>query len=620
MLDPDGSFAGERTAAQNLINSDLLERSDKRRFWRRGPSPHGSRPLVRPPSIRASLVIVALIPLVVAAVLCSSVVLNQVSSRRQAVATRQSSLALDSLLRARVSVYDEYVPSAAIAAAHANGLTEVQLDTLLHTNFQANLDTARRDVDAQGVFGPKGEFASAHAQIVALRRSVDQKTASLPEVETFFNTLGAKMDAVWQATFDRLLTNSQSTESLATRSRLRALGNTFTAFTSGLGEESLQGGGSLESILTSPPTPTEVQSLVIGHEQFQTATQAFPNGLGPKGAQAWKSLTRSSLDTAFSKDVQLGIATGLGHTAPPLATDPGAIGNVGRSEVAWADSLTDLVLASSADLRSATNSQASSATETLYVTVVAMALLLTAEIAAVLILGREVRRPLARIVAAAKLVREGELELPRLDESGPKELALAASAFNEMSSTLRAVQEQAIALSKGDLEDPLLRRSLPGRTGAALQSALMKLQVSVRASERHRMELAERATRDSLTGLLNRGAALEALRLHLASVHRSNGKLELAVLFIDIDELKTINDADGHDKGDNAIQLVADALKSETRTSDVVARLGGDEFLVGSLEQQGIGAADQNTHRSTCPDRTSALRPLRARAPNADRV
>ena len=303
-------------------------------------------------------------------------------------------------------------------------------------------------------------------------------------------------------------------------------------------------------------------------------------------------MTRNQLDSDFSRNVQVAIAVGLAHGTPPLATDPGGIGGVGRSEVTWANSLTQLVLASSADLRLATARQASVATETLYVTILAIVLLLSAELVAVLMLSREVRRPLASIVAAATLVQEGELEVPPLDETGPKELALAAAAFNQMSSTLRAVQEQAIALSKVDLDDPVLRRSLPGRTGAALQSALMTLQTSVRANEHRRAALAERATRDSLTGLLNRGAALEALRLDLASVHRSNGGLELTVLFIDLDGLKTINDTYGHDRGDAAISAVADALKAASRASDVVARLGGDEFIVGSLEGRGIGAPE----------------------------
>jgi diguanylate cyclase (GGDEF)-like protein len=168
-----------------------------------------------------------------------------------------------------------------------------------------------------------------------------------------------------------------------------------------------------------------------------------------------------------------------------------------------------------------------------------------------------------------------------LDETGPKELALAAAAFNEMTSTLRAVQAQAIALSAGDLDDPVLRRQLPGRTGAALQTALNQLHRSVRAGEAEREALLERATRDALTGLLNRGAALEALELDMASVRRSQGELVLTLFFIDLDDLKAINDSIGRDGGDAAIRAVANALRFTTRASDVLARFGGDEFLVG---------------------------------------
>jgi diguanylate cyclase (GGDEF)-like protein len=113
------------------------------------------------------------------------------------------------------------------------------------------------------------------------------------------------------------------------------------------------------------------------------------------------------------------------------------------------------------------------------------------------------------------------------------------------------------------------------------------LQTSVRANETKRGELTERATRDSLTGLLNRGAALEALDLDLASARRSQGELVLTVLFIDLDELKKINDSLGHDGGDDAIKAVADALRAATRASDVIARFGGDEFVVGWLGKHG---------------------------------
>jgi diguanylate cyclase (GGDEF)-like protein len=525
----------------------------------------------------------------VAVGLASSVVLHQSTIRHQALMARQSSLILDSLLRDRADVYAEYVPTLAIAAAKAHGLSGSQLDKLLGVDFQADLGTARRLVDEQPIFQSKGLLAADHRHLVALRRTIDHGTASADEIEAFFNGLGATIDARWQKTFDLLSEAGGPSTSVATRDRLDALGSTFSAFVSGLGEENLPEGGTLETILTEGATSAQVEGLIVNHQEFEASVHGFPAGLGPRATAAWKVLEDNRLTGKFSGYVQLAIAVGLGHEAPPFATNATAIGEIARSLVEWDTALTDLVLASSADLRITTASQASAATRTLSVMLFFVLLLVLAVIGGVLILDRAIRRPLARVAAAAESVRKGELDLPELDESGPKELSLTAAAFNAMSATLRVVQTQAMALAEGDLDDPILQSPLPGRTGGALQSALSALQMSVRAREAQRELLKERATRDFLTDLMNREAALEALALDLARVRRSNHTLVLAVLFIDLDNLKKINDSLGHDGGDRALRIVADALRATTRASDIVARFGGDEFVVGTL-----GSADSD--------------------------
>lgn len=89
---------------------------------------------------------------------------------------------------------------------------------------------------------------------------------------------------------------------------------------------------------------------------------------------------------------------------------------------------------------------------------------------------------------------------------------------------------------------------------------------------------AELAERDALTGLSNRKALRERLIERLALAQRTGQST--AVLYIDLDRFKTVNDTLGHPVGDSLLQKVAERLKSAVREGDLVARLGGDEFAI----------------------------------------
>lgn len=106
-------------------------------------------------------------------------------------------------------------------------------------------------------------------------------------------------------------------------------------------------------------------------------------------------------------------------------------------------------------------------------------------------------------------------------------------------------------------------------------------------------KLAYLATHDALTELPNR--TLFNIRLKLEMGHAIRDKNRLAVMLLDLDGFKEINDTLGHDTGDEVLRAVARRLESILRKSDTVARLGGDEFLVlvpelSSAEDAGISA------------------------------
>jgi diguanylate cyclase (GGDEF)-like protein len=90
--------------------------------------------------------------------------------------------------------------------------------------------------------------------------------------------------------------------------------------------------------------------------------------------------------------------------------------------------------------------------------------------------------------------------------------------------------------------------------------------------------LAELSETDPLTGLSNVRGLLERLEIELARTRRY--REPLALLLVDLDGLKRINDRFGHHAGDEAIRILADAIRSQLRETDFAARWGGDEFAV----------------------------------------
>lgn len=128
------------------------------------------------------------------------------------------------------------------------------------------------------------------------------------------------------------------------------------------------------------------------------------------------------------------------------------------------------------------------------------------------------------------------------------------------------------------------------------------LRMVIRETQSLTRRLREEAVIDDLTGLLNRRGWRQAAPHELARSARSG--LPLALLMLDLDDFKHLNDQQGHDRGDRALREMAEALRATLRAGDVLARLGGDEFvaLLSNSTLEGAHAAVKRL-RETLPSR-----------------
>jgi len=129
-------------------------------------------------------------------------------------------------------------------------------------------------------------------------------------------------------------------------------------------------------------------------------------------------------------------------------------------------------------------------------------------------------------------------------------------------------------------------------SGAAAAGAAALAAQRVRRTE---ADLAQLAFSDVLTGLANRALFTDRLEVALRRTARSGG--EVAVVFLDLDGFKSVNDSLGHAAGDRLIREVGRLLQSAVRSEDTLARLGGDEFAILVERSPGVEEATRIAER-----------------------
>ncbi len=195
-----------------------------------------------------------------------------------------------------------------------------------------------------------------------------------------------------------------------------------------------------------------------------------------------------------------------------------------------------------------------------------------------------ISNPLKELAAHARSIEQGNETQPLTAPSSARELRDLVQALQSMSGTLMQ-RKNALAQSNAVLE-----QTVTARTAELVRSN----------EELHRL-----SRRDALTGAFNRLAAKE--RLHAEFARMKRAQIPYAVLMMDIDYFKRVNDTFGHDTGDKVLQAVARVLQIHLRETDFLARFGGEEFI----------ALLPNTELHSASEVAEKLRSTVALAPSA---
>lgn len=520
--------------------------------------------------VRSVLLLALLVPLVGIATLAGILVHERWSDRQASTRLEAETAEMSTTLELVAAVAEEEARSTMIGLVNDFDLSTgaFGLDAELEA---ARLEGARARVDGSRLADAR--LGIDFDRLRGLRADLDAGTSGYASVDEVFHRLNGQLESRWRTQMDDIdkVADSQPLTS-GTRHRLRTLRESMEAldFADERVHEALQ-------ILIGTPSNDTVERLVALNTEFRASVDRSEPDPGTLTAAMWAQFNGDPAAQRTEDIIDAATRIGLdGQPTSPVVDLP-ELSQALTDGARWGDLLADVVTASARDLQSSAAAQADADTQAATVALVLAVLLELVSFGLAVAIARNVARPARDLEDAARRVASGEFDLPALQPHGPRELAATVDAFNDMAATLAAVEDHAVALAENP-NDPVLSDPLPGRTGQAMQVALDRLLGSIRETEKQKVALAELATHDGLTGLLNQTAVLEAVDQEMARARRDG--TELLALYVDLDWLKHLNDTYGHAVGDTAIRRTADALIDTTREGDITARLGGDEFLI----------------------------------------
>lgn len=289
---------------------------------------------------------------------------------------------------------------------------------------------------------------------------------------------------------------------------------------------------------------------------------------------------RTHYETAVRAEIDAvlrGPANGTDNSLSRVLDDLNGVAAVFQAGTALTNLHLDLVAAAGDDVVVASKQLEVRSSERTRAALRSIAAVTIASFAFAAAVAAVIGRPLRKLADSAVRLSAGDTEA-RAAPAGPTEVRQATAALNEAVDHLNLAERQATAMAQGRFDDPVLSESAPGALGTSLQLAVGALAGSLNEREDFRRRLTHEARYDSLTQVPNRRAVMHHLERSLARTRRTG--TVLAVMFIDLDGFKAVNDLQGHPAGDAVLRAVSARLLGAVREGDQVGRLGGDEFLV----------------------------------------
>ncbi len=560
-----GSTPATDMASDGKTHANLLETSSPK------PANRGWRP-----AVRTVLALVALLPLLGIAVLTGISASSSWSNRQYAQQAAKDVMVLKQIAQARLEMNQAAIPMVLVASANSIGISEKIVSLLVGINLMKgpiSLPYAQHLLQSNPILQATPALKADDQANLQLDSQIEAGNGSYASATKILDHFANAIDNYWVSKYEQLGSYvSKWNPPGSFETHLATLRQTYASFDAGIYSDR-SAIDVLEGIGGEAPKLMLMQEVF----EFQQAASQFQNSLGPKALKAWKTLNSDPHVRSTQHIINQALSLAENGGKAPYLTNEKQAGIAVRLVIFDVADLSNLVQSAANDLVTQANHQANVAKKDFLLEIIFLLALLGFSVGGVLIVGGSLTKPLKALSGAALRIHSGDFDLEELEDRGPREVATTMEAFNVMSTTLKAVERKTVALAEEDLEHADLSNPLPGKTGQALQAAVDQLATRIKEREEQRQQLYEAATHDRLTNLLNRAAVFDYLTTNVAQ-RRLSGE-SVAVLFVDIDGLKPLNDTYGHEAGDAAIQATGEALVEATNPCDVVGRLGGDEFL-----------------------------------------